>query len=40
MIRRCLQGGKTDLDPVVGGEPLGHERWQQNVSLSQVFDDA
>ena len=34
-----LQRAHANLDAVVGCEPLRHQRWQQDVGLSELFDN-
>ena len=34
-----LQRAHANLDAVVGCEPLRHQRWQQDVSLSELLDN-
>jgi hypothetical protein len=35
-----LRGAHARLYPVIRGQPLGHKSWQEDVSLSQLFDNA
>ena len=39
VLRGRLQRAHANLDPIVGGEPLRHQRRQQNVCLSELLDN-
>jgi len=39
MLGCRLQRAHAHLDAVVGGQPLGYQRWQQDVRLPELFND-
>ena len=39
MMCGSLERAHANLDTIIGGEPLRHQRRQQNVGLSELFDN-
>ena len=39
MLRRGLQHGEAHFGPVIGREPVGDQRRQQDIGLAKLLDD-